>query len=29
MHYLFARYAPSYPLLYLDHWAKPVFTILA
>jgi hypothetical protein len=29
MHYLFARYAPEYPLLYLDHWAKPVFTILA
>lgn len=29
MHYLFARFAPSSPILYLDHWAKPVFTILA
>ncbi|MEY4111073.1 MAG: hypothetical protein RLZZ46_1428 [Bacteroidota bacterium] len=29
MHYLFARFAPEYPLLYLDHWAKPVFTLLA
>lgn len=29
MHYLFARYAPSSPILYLDHWAKPVFTIIS
>jgi len=28
-HYFFARYAPRDPLLYLDHWAKPVFTLLA
>jgi hypothetical protein len=29
MHYLFARYAPVHPHLYLDHWAKPLFTLLA
>jgi hypothetical protein len=28
-HYLFARYAPSHPVLYFDHWAKPVFVLLA
>lgn len=28
-HYLFARYAPSHPALYFDHWAKPVFVLLA
>ncbi|MCS6822678.1 MAG: hypothetical protein NZ529_00165 [Cytophagaceae bacterium] len=27
-HYKFAKYSPSYPILLLDHWAKPVFTIL-
>jgi hypothetical protein len=29
MHYLFARYAPIHPHLYLDHWAKPLFTLMA
>jgi hypothetical protein len=29
MHYFYARYAPQNPLLYLHHWAKPVFTLLA
>lgn len=29
MHYLFARYAPVHPELYLDHWAKPLFVLLA
>jgi hypothetical protein len=28
-HYLFARYAPIHPQLYFDHWAKPVFVLLA
>ena len=28
-HYLFARYAPIHPGLYFDHWAKPVFVLLA
>jgi hypothetical protein len=28
-HYLFARYAPEHPELYFDHWAKPVFVLLA
>lgn len=28
-HYLFARYAPFHPVLYFDHWAKPVFVLLA
>lgn len=28
-HYLFARYAPSHPALFFDHWAKPVFVLLA
>lgn len=28
-HYLFARYAPNHPVLYFDHWAKPVFVLLA
>ena len=28
-HYLFARYAPLHPVLYLDHWAKPIFVLLA
>jgi hypothetical protein len=29
VHYYFARYAFQYPGLYLDVWAKPVFTLLA
>jgi len=28
-HYLFARYAPAHPALYFDHWAKPLFVLLA
>ena len=28
-HYLFAKYAPKHPALYFDHWAKPVFVLLA
>jgi hypothetical protein len=28
-HYQFARYAFEHPQLFLDHWAKPVYTILA
>ena len=28
-HYLFAKYAPKHPELYFDHWAKPVFVLLA
>lgn len=29
MHYYYARYAFHDPLLYLHHWAKPFFTLLA
>lgn len=29
MHYLFARYAPRHPELYFNHWAKPVYVLLA
>ena len=29
MHYLFARSAPFHPELYFDHWAKPVYVLLA
>ncbi|MEI7661108.1 MAG: hypothetical protein WCK34_02865 [Bacteroidota bacterium] len=29
MHYLFARYAPVHPELFFDHWAKPLFVLLA
>lgn len=29
LHFLFAQSAPDHPELYLDHWAKPVFTLLA
>lgn len=29
LHFLFAQSAPSHPELYFDHWAKPVFTLLA
>ncbi len=28
-HYLFARYAPTHPALFFDHWAKPIFVLLA
>lgn len=28
-HYLFAKYAPVHPELFLDHWAKPLFVLLA
>ncbi|MBL8002993.1 MAG: hypothetical protein JNL05_13650 [Flavobacteriales bacterium] len=29
LHYLYARYAPAHPALYVDHWAKPLFVLLA
>jgi len=29
MHYLFAHYAFHHPENYLDHWAKPLFTLLS
>lgn len=29
LHYLFARYAPQHPELYFNHWAKPVYVLLA
>jgi len=29
MHYFYARYALQNPQLYLHHWAKPIFTLLA
>lgn len=29
VHYRFAKYSFKYPHLLLDHWAKPVFTLLA
>jgi hypothetical protein len=29
LHYLFARYAPFHTELYFDHWAKPLFVLLA
>jgi len=29
VHYFFARYAFENPMLFLDHWAKPFFTLLA
>jgi hypothetical protein len=28
-HYLFAKYAPIHPQLFFDHWAKPVYVLLA
>lgn len=28
-HYLFARYAFKYPGLFIEHWGKPLFTILS
>jgi hypothetical protein len=28
-HFLYAKYAALHPELYLNHWAKPVFTLLA
>ncbi|HEU4719562.1 MAG TPA: hypothetical protein VFU15_17080 [Bacteroidia bacterium] len=29
MHYLFAHYAGKHPALFLDHWAKPLYTLLS
>jgi len=29
MHYLYAKSAPLHPHLYFDHWAKPLFVLLA
>lgn len=29
LHFLFAESAPKHPELYFNHWAKPVFTLLA
>lgn len=29
MHFLYARNAPNHPMLYLEHWGKPLFTLLA
>ncbi len=29
MHYLFSHYAFEHPQNYLDHWAKPLFTLLS
>ncbi len=29
MHYLFAKYAFQHPELFFDHWAKPVYVLLA
>lgn len=29
LHFLFAESAPQHPELYFNHWAKPVFTLLA
>ncbi len=28
-HYLYAKYAPVHPNLYFNHWAKPLFTLIA
>ena len=28
-HYLFAKFAPQHPTLYFDHWAKPIYVLLA
>lgn len=29
MHYLFAKYAPRHPELFFNHWAKPLYVLLA
>lgn len=29
VHYTIARYAPQKPALFLDHWGKPLFTLLS
>jgi hypothetical protein len=29
MHFLYARHAMNHPMLYLEHWGKPLFTLLA
>lgn len=28
-HYLISRFAPEHPKLYLDHWGKPIYTLLS
>jgi hypothetical protein len=28
-HYLYAKYAPRHPALFFNHWAKPLFVLLA
>ncbi|MEQ8624518.1 MAG: hypothetical protein RJQ00_06680 [Vicingaceae bacterium] len=28
-HYLYAKFAPEHPELFLNHWAKPIFTLFA
>ena len=28
-HYLFAKYAPKHPGLFLNHWAKPLFVLIS
>lgn len=28
MHYLFAKFAPDHPVLFFDHWAKPVYVLM-
>lgn len=28
-HYLYARYAPEHPALFFDHWAKPLYVLIA
>lgn len=29
LHYLYARYAPVHPELFLNHWAKPLFVLIS
>ncbi|MFM2286353.1 MAG: hypothetical protein RLZZ543_1850 [Bacteroidota bacterium] len=29
MHFLYARHAVQHPMLFLEHWGKPLFTLLA
>ena len=29
MHFLYARHAMDHPMLYLEHWGKPLFTLFA
>jgi len=28
-HFIFAKYAPAHPRLFFDHWAKPLYVLLA